>query len=137
MEAPLVSISEVSERTGLQSSALRYYERAGLIRPRARIGGRRHYDASVLQTLAAIALLQEVGFKISEIRTVVGQGGGHKRWRSLAEEKLPEIDEHLERARTARELLAAALSCECSGLDTCSLIQDRRGRHRRTLQGLA
>ena len=54
-----------------------------------------------------------------------------------AEEKLREIDEHLQRARTARELLAAALSCECSGLDTCRLVQDCRGRHRRTLQRLA
>jgi len=136
MEEQLVSITEVSERTGLQSSALRYYERSGLIRPRTRIGGRRHYEASVLQTLAVIALLQEVGFTISEIKKVLTGNGVRQRWRGLAEEKLSEIDEHIEKVRTARDLLAAALACECSGLHTCDLVQSRSGRHRKIVQGL-
>lgn len=134
--AQLISISEVSQHTGLQSSALRYYERAGLIGPRARVGGRRHYDSSVLQTLAAIALLQEVGFTIGEIRTLIGHQQQQGRWQALAQEKLHEIDEHMERVTKARELLTTALACECSGLHTCDLIQARQGRHRKTVQAL-
>jgi hypothetical protein len=57
-------------------------------------------------------------------------------WRSLAERKLEEIDAHLERVGAARELLTAALACTCSGLESCDLVKERRGRHRSVTQGL-
>ena len=133
----LLSITEVGDATGLQSSALRYYEKAGLIKPKARVGGRRHYDASVLQRLAAIALLQEVGFTISEIAELVERERGGRRWRSLATAKLAEIDAHVERVQSARNLLMAALECECSGLESCDLVRERRGRHRNAVETLS
>src|SRR6266536_2855737 len=85
-----ISISEVARSTGLQSSALRYYEKAGLIAPAGRAGGRRQYDPSVLRRLAAIALLQEAGFTIAEVREVLG--AGNESWRTLARQKLGELD---------------------------------------------
>jgi MerR family redox-sensitive transcriptional activator SoxR len=130
----LLSISEVGEATGLQSSALRYYEKAALIKPEARVGGRRHYAPSVLQRLAVIALLQEVGFTIGEISELMGRKGRRERWRTLAESKLGDIDAHLEQVKAARELLTAALDCGCSGLESCDLVKERRGRHRKALQ---
>jgi MerR family transcriptional regulator, redox-sensitive transcriptional activator SoxR len=136
IDQELLSITEVGEATGLQSSALRYYEKAGLIRPQGRVGGRRHYEASVLQRLAVVALLQEVGFTIGEISELMGRMGGRQRWRTLAEEKLEEIDAHLERVGAARELLRAALECRCSGLESCDLVRSRQGRHRRAVQTL-
>lgn len=137
MNRDLLSISDVVQATGLQSSALRYYEKAGLIKPDARIGGRRHYGPSVLQRLAVITLLKEVGFTITEISELVRGKGGPQRWRSMAEGKLGEIDAHLERVNAARELLTAALGCGCSGLDTCDLVQARRGRHHEVVQTVA
>jgi len=136
VDEELISITEVCNETGLQSSALRYYERAGLIRPHSRIGGRRHYRRSVFQTLAAIALLQEVGFTISEIKTLLAGQEGRSAWRALADAKLRTIDDHIERASRARELLATALACECSSLHTCDLVEQRRSRHRKTVQRL-
>lgn len=136
MDQELLSISEVGETTGLQCSALRYYEKAGLIRPKARLGGRRHYDASVVQRLAVIALLQEVGFTIGEISELVSHREKGQRWRTLAEGKLEEIDAHLKRVDAARELLTAALDCGCSGLERCGLVKERRGRHREAVQTL-
>jgi MerR family transcriptional regulator, redox-sensitive transcriptional activator SoxR len=133
----LPSISEVAEATGLQSSALRYYERQGLITPAARVSGRRRYDPSVLQRLAAIALLQEAGFTIAEVGQLLGPGTSQQTWREMAEEKLEEIDTHLEHVAAARELLVAALRCDCSGVDTCGLVSTRRGRHRQVVQGLS
>ena len=130
----LLSITEVSARTGLQSSALRYYERAGLIRPQARIGGRRHYGEAILQRLAIIGLLQDVGFTISEIRKLVAIRGGREQWRELAEDKLDQIDDHIERVQAARELLVAALSCNCEGFDRCDLVNERRARHGKTVR---
>ena len=133
----LLSISEVGEATGLQSSALRYYEKAGLITPEARLGGRRHYAPTVLQRLAVIALLQEVGFTIGEIAELIERKGRRERWRSLAMNKLEEIDAHLERVKAARDLLMAAVECGCSGLESCDLVKERRGRHRKAVQTLA
>ena len=133
----LLSITEVGEATGLQSSALRYYEKAGLIRPEARLGGRRHYDRSVLHRLAVIGLLQEAGFTIGEIAQILEHRGRGKRWRSLAEGKLQEIDAHLARVTAARELLHAALSCGCSGLESCEMVTGRRGQHRKVVQTLS
>ena len=133
----LLSISDVGEATGLQSSALRYYEKAGLIRPAARAGGRRQYDPSVLQRLAAIALLQEAGFTIAEVAQLLGAGTSQEKWRSMAEQKLKEIDAHTARVAAARELLISALRCDCSGLDTCELVSARRGRHQKVLQRLS
>jgi MerR family transcriptional regulator, redox-sensitive transcriptional activator SoxR len=134
-EKDLIGISEVARATSLQSSALRYYERAGLISPAARAGGRRQYQASVLQRLAAIALLQEGGFTIAEVRQVLG--AGDDAWRSLAEKKLGELDAHMARVAAAKELLVSALRCECAGLDTCELVSARRGRHRTVVQRLS
>ena len=132
----LLSITKVGELTGLPSSALRYYEKSGLIESQARVGGRRHYDPAVLHRLAVISLFQEVGFTIGEISELVGHKAGRKHWRPLAESKLEEIDIHLERVGAARELLTAALDCGCSGLENCDLVKERRGRHRRAVQTL-
>lgn len=129
----LLSITEVGERTGLPSSTLRYYERAGLVEPAARIGGRRHYSPDVLQRLAIVSMFQDAGFTIGEIGELVSR---RKRWKALAEEKLSAIDAHLELMTAARDLLTAALECSCEGLETCELVATRRGPHRRAAQTL-
>ena len=125
-EPSLLSISEVVQATGLQSSALRYYEKVGLLEPAARIGGRRHYHRNVLQRLAIILLLQEAGFRIGEIAELVGRDHKRGQWRDLAEAKLEEIDTHIKRVESARNLLRAAIDCGCSNLDTCDLVSERR-----------
>lgn len=132
----LFSISEIAEAAGLQSSALRYYERQGLINSAGRVSGRRHYDATVLQRLAVIALLQEAGFTIAEVGQLLGPEEGEQNWRAMAEHKIEEIDAHLARVAAARELLTSALQCDCSGLDTCELVSSRRGHHRKVVQSL-
>ncbi|HEV3471877.1 MAG TPA: MerR family transcriptional regulator [Actinomycetota bacterium] len=135
MSQSLLSITEVGEKTGLPSSALRYYEKEGLIRSAGRAGGRRQYEAGVLQRLAVIALLQDVGFTIAEISELIARNQTSA-WRDLAAGKLQEIDAHLERVAAARELLQAALACGCSSLESCDLVAARRGRHRKVAQTL-
>lgn len=132
----LLSITQVAEATGLPSSALRYYERAGLIASRARVGGRRHFSPDVLRRLAVIALLQEAGFTIGEMARLFRGRGGAAAWRSVAEAKLREIDAHLQKVEAARDLLESALECECSRLERCDLVARRRGPHRRAVQTL-
>lgn len=135
-ERQLLSITEVGEASGLPSSALRYYEKVGLIRSSGRAGGRRQFEAEVLQRLAVVALLQEVGFTIAEIAALVNGRAKRETWRSLAEAKLDEIDSHLQRVAAARELLVASLECGCSSLESCDLLASRRGRHREVAQTL-
>jgi DNA-binding transcriptional MerR regulator len=132
----LLTITEVGEATGLQSSALRFYEREGLIKPAGRASGRRLYDEAVLQRLAVVALLQDVGFTISEISELFNRRRKRTRWHELATGKLDEIDAHLERVGAARELLRAALECGCSSLETCDMVTARRGPHRKVTQTL-
>jgi MerR family redox-sensitive transcriptional activator SoxR len=136
-DGDLIGISEVADATGLQSSALRYYEKVGLITPAARASGRRQYDASVLRRLAVIALLQEAGFTISEVGQLLDAGSGDETWQRMAVQKLAELDAHLARVTTAREVLVAAVECDCSGLDTCELVNARQGRHRTAVQALS
>lgn len=133
-DSTLLSISEVGAASGLEASALRYYERVGLISSSARLSGRRHYDPSVLGRLAAIRLFQEVGFTIAEIVQLLAPDATAKRWQAMATEKLAQIDEHLTRVAAARELLVAARDCGCATLDSCGLVAGRRGGHREVVR---
>jgi hypothetical protein len=54
----------------------------------------------------------------------------------LAEGKLGEIDDHIERVAAARQLLIAAMQCGCSSLETCDMVATRRGSHSRVTQTL-
>src|SRR4030095_11138609 len=70
----LLSIGELSERTGVPTSALRYYDDLGLVRPAARAGGRRRYAASAVRDVGLILFLREIGFSLAEIeRFIAGQ----------------------------------------------------------------
>lgn len=124
-----LSISEVAAATGLRPSALRYYEIEGLVHPVTRIGGRRHYAPSVLRRLAIIALLQEVGFTVAEIKELLGQDKQLEgRWRKMAEEKLIAIDAHIERVRETRGLLEKAMRCGCGDMGNCEMVAEAFAR---------
>jgi MerR family redox-sensitive transcriptional activator SoxR len=126
-----LDISEVSAASGLRPSALRYYEDVGLISPVGRRGGRRLYRASVLPRLALVALAQDVGFTISEIRTLLeGHGKENERWREMTRRQLGEIELRLEKLQAMKRLLQQAAACECSGVEGCELIESAAERRR-------
>jgi MerR family redox-sensitive transcriptional activator SoxR len=118
-----MSIGEVGRRAGLAPSAIRYYERLGLLPTPARAGGKRRYDASVLEWLSLIALAREAGFTMLEIkRLVTGFTPGTRpaaRWQELATRKLEEIDAMVARAERMRSVLRVALDCGCFRLEDC------------------
>lgn len=136
-EPTLMSIGQVAEASGLRPSALRYYEEEGLIRPAARVGGRRHYDPSILRRLAIIALCREVGFTIGEIaELLVQRRRGRERWRRMAERKLTELDVHIDRARATRNVLKAALACGCGDPASCEMVAEAGQRRLLSVGGL-
>jgi MerR family redox-sensitive transcriptional activator SoxR len=120
-----VTIGQVSERSGLAPSALRYYEAEGLLPTPERRGGRRQYDGSVFARLGAIQMAQRAGFTISEIRMLMSgfsdETSPSERWQELASRKLPEVDALLARAAEMKRILEEGLACRCVRLDECAL----------------
>jgi DNA-binding transcriptional MerR regulator len=116
-----IAIGELARRTGLASSALRYYERVGLLSPAGRAGGRRHYGASSAERVALIQLCQDAGFTLREIRALVAAGIRRSRpWTRLVEAKLRELETRIAQAERAKVLVQHALACPHHNLLRCS-----------------
>lgn len=114
-----MSIGEVARRMGLRSSAIRYYERLGLLPKPPRVSGRRRYDERALERLAMVRFAKHVGFSISEIKVLLGGVEGRpptERWRRLAAEKVAEVDAFVAQARSIRNLLSDTLAHQCPKL---------------------
>ena len=127
----MLAIGEVARRAGLSASAIRYYERAGLVPKPGRVGGKRRYEPEVLRRLTLIEAAKRAGLTIAEIRTLLhgypDEAAAPERWRSLASRKLEEVDELMARLGQMRILLAEALRCECASLEECAdLLTDRQ-----------
>ena len=125
-----MTIGEVAEKAGINASAIRYYERAGLLPEPGRVGGKRRYGPGVLRTLALVEAAKRTGLTIAEIRLLfhgfADEVGASERWRSLASRKLGEVDELVARLGQMRVLLAEALRCDCASLEGCTeLLADR------------
>ena len=119
-DAGLVPIGELARRTGVATSALRYYERIGLLPPAERAGQRRHYPPSVAERVALIRLYQDAGFTLEEIgRLLAARSQGRRGWGQLAERKIAELDARIADAQRAKKLINHALECPHRDLLTC------------------
>lgn len=116
-----MTIGQVAKESGFAASAIRYYERQGLLPKPARIGGRRRYDSAVLERLAVLGRAKACGFTLSETRQLFyGFREGtppSERWRTLAQRKLDELDDLARHIAATRELLQR--SCACRDLGEC------------------
>jgi len=128
----MIPIGEVARRAGLAASALRFYERTGLIPRAARSGGRRIYGEEVLDRLALIGVAKTAGFRLAEIRSLLAGLGRRsppgKRWSRLAARKRREVRARLAELARAERVLAALERCACPTLDDCSRALRARGR---------
>jgi DNA-binding transcriptional MerR regulator len=119
-EDGLVPIGELARRTGVATSALRYYERIGLLPPAERAGQRRHYPPSVAERVALVRLYQDAGFTLQEIgRMLAARSQGRRGWGDLAERKITELDARIADAQQARTLIKHALECPHDDLLAC------------------
>jgi DNA-binding transcriptional MerR regulator len=111
-ENGLVPIGELARRTGVATSALRYYERIGLLSPAERVGQRRHYPPSSAERVALIRLYQDAGFTLAEIgRLLAAMSRGRPAWDRLAERKIVELDARIADAQQAKKLIHHGLEC--------------------------
>jgi MerR family redox-sensitive transcriptional activator SoxR len=120
-----LTIGEVAERADLNVSAIRFYERNGLLPVAERVGGQRRFSADTVRRLAIIDVAQGAGFSLGEIRVLlesVDRGAPvHRQLRALAEQKLPEVEALIERTQSIRVWLTAASACDCDSIDHCGL----------------
>src|SRR5882724_8868214 len=89
-----MSIGEVASEAGLRPSAIRYYERLGVLPQAVRVSGRRQYDDAVVERLAIVRFAKQVGFTIDEVRDLldgIDRRPPPERWRQMAERKLAEV----------------------------------------------
>lgn len=119
-----LTIGEVAQRAGLNPSAVRYYERVGLIPTAPRVSGQRRYSPDILNRLALVRMAQEAGFTLEEIRVLVSgfpeDTPPAERWQELASRKLEEVDALIQRMQTVRQVLLESLHCDCLTLDACA-----------------
>ena len=121
---PQLTISEVAQQVGLQPSAIRYYERIGLLPPAQRVSGQRRYDASALYRLAVIQRARQLGFTLDEIRRLFfgfrNVTRASERWQKLSQTKLAELDGLTDGIKTVRRLLKKMMqNCRCDTLEQC------------------
>jgi MerR family redox-sensitive transcriptional activator SoxR len=116
-------IGEVARRCGLSASALRYYERAGLLPPPARVSKRRVYAPKALGRIRIILLARHAGFTVTETRTFLSgypvSTTPAERWRALAAKKLVELDVQMTRLTEMKSILNDNFRCRCLRLEDC------------------
>ncbi len=118
-----MKIGELARRTNLNASAIRYYEKLGLLAPPQRLGGQRRYASDALHRVLLIRFAGDMGFTLSEIKlflsgltdnTPVGP-----RWKKLANRKLTEVEQNIARSLKLKSLLQSLLRCRCASLQFC------------------
>ena len=126
MDATL-TIGQVAGAAGLNTSAVRYYERVGVLPAPERVSGQRRYSQETIDRLRTIQAAQQAGFSLDEITQLLrGAEDGHaaEELRALAERKLPDVEDLIQRAETMKAWLQTAASCQCGSLDVCGLFSE-------------
>ncbi|MEU8150110.1 MerR family transcriptional regulator [Nonomuraea sp. NPDC048901] len=116
-----LTIGELAHRTGVATSALRYWEDLGLLPAPARVSGQRRYPPSAVNLVGVVLLLRGVGFTLREVKAFVAarspDGDG---WRELYERKLTELDQRIAQAQVARTAIAHGLACPHENIFECA-----------------
>lgn len=114
-----LTIGELARRTGVATSALRYWDELGVMPAPARVSGERRYPPSAVQDVGTILLLRDVGFSLRELKALIASRPPANGWRQLAQRKLAELDAHIAKARAAREAIEHALRCPYDDIQEC------------------
>jgi MerR family redox-sensitive transcriptional activator SoxR len=121
-----LAIGEVSERSGLAVSAIRFYEDKGLITSDRTSGGQRRFRRDVLRRLAFIQAAQRVGLTLEEIAAAMtalpaDTGPTGSEWRDLSASWRPLLDERIALLHALRDQLDHCIGCGCLSLERCRL----------------
>jgi MerR family transcriptional regulator, redox-sensitive transcriptional activator SoxR len=118
-----MKIGELAKRAGLNASAIRYYEKKGLLAAPYRTSGQRRYPDEAVYRVLLICFASDMGFTLGEIKIFLNGLRGNTpvgpRWRKLAHRKIEEVKRTIERSRQLKTLLEHLLKCHCASLQVC------------------
>lgn len=122
----LLTVGEVSDRSGFATSALRYYERMGLVAATRTSGGQRRYERNVLRRLAFIRAARNVGLSLDEVEHALstlprGRAPNRSDWARLSRGWRGRLDEQISALTALREGLDSCIGCGCLSLRTCGI----------------
>ncbi|WP_029150303.1 redox-sensitive transcriptional activator SoxR [Microbacterium indicum] len=121
-----LTIGQLAQRSGVNASALRFYEQRGLITSRRSAGNQRRYEQAMLRRVAFIRAAQAVGLRLEEIADALaslpeGRTPTKRDWHRLSREWRPRLDEQIERLTRLRDKLDGCIGCGCLSLKACAL----------------
>jgi MerR family transcriptional regulator, redox-sensitive transcriptional activator SoxR len=122
----LLTIGEVARRSGVASSALRFYEQRGLISSERAGSGHRRYPRPVLRRIAFIVFAQHVGLTLDQIGTELAKlppqrVPTRRDWARLSSKWRGQIDQRIEELERLKLGLTECIGCGCLSLDRCQL----------------
>lgn len=126
MAADELTVSEVAERSGFAASALRFYERRGLIESHRTAGNQRRYERAVLRRLAFIAAARHVGLTLEEIRESLdllphGRTPTKADWNRISKRWQARLDDEIAALTKLRDGLTSCIGCGCLSLQRCRM----------------
>jgi MerR family redox-sensitive transcriptional activator SoxR len=131
----LLTIGEVSRRSGIASSALRFYEQRGLITSERAGSGHRRYPRPVLRRIAFIVFAQRIGLRLDEISAELAKlppqhAPSRRDWSRLSRTWTSRIDQRIAELERLKIGLTECIGCGCLSLDRCKLANphDRAAR---------
>jgi MerR family transcriptional regulator, redox-sensitive transcriptional activator SoxR len=118
-----VKIGELAARAGLKPSAIRYYEKLGILEAPHRVGGQRRYSPDAEDRVLVIRFAADLDFTLAEIKILLSglrtNAPVGPRWKKLAHAKINEVDNAIQRSRRMKSLLQHLLHCQCPSLQVC------------------
>ena len=105
-----MTIGEVAAQAKVSTSAIRFYERCGLVSADARRSGQRRYREATLRRIVFIGMLQDAGLALDDIAGVL-DAPNVRAWKAIARARLDVLDDEIAQLQRAREYLAGALLC--------------------------
>ncbi|WP_166347247.1 redox-sensitive transcriptional activator SoxR [Phytoactinopolyspora limicola] len=134
-DAEVLTIGELSERSGVPASALRFYERQGLISSERTSGNQRRYNRATLRRVAFIRASQRVGVPLADIGGVLAmlEGAAPTRefWVQASSCWSDILDARIKQLQRMRDLFTECIGCGCLSFEQCELINpgDKLGRN--------
>jgi MerR family redox-sensitive transcriptional activator SoxR len=124
--SPALTIGQVSGRTGVAASALRYWEDLGLIQSVRTAGNQRRYERATIRRVSFIRAAQRVGLTLEEIGSALGTLPGGRTptaqdWARLSGVWRSRLDEQIRRIERLRDQLDGCIGCGCLSLTACAL----------------
>ncbi|MEU5273374.1 redox-sensitive transcriptional activator SoxR [Streptomyces hygroscopicus] len=121
-----LTVGELSQRSGVPASALRFYEREGLIHSRRTSGNQRRYTRDTLRRVAFVRSSQRVGIPLGRIREVLSLfPKDHvltkEDWARISECWREDLTERIEQLENLRDRLTDCIGCGCLSIDKCAL----------------